>query len=308
MISGPCRQILQYGRSDAFVKSHSEQILRQSYKLFDLLSLFRDCKELCKHFLRHPVFHKPAGQAVRDGIYLFMASRNDEFPVFHTVFCDLILEQRTEHPPAVRLDLTQRSGLGSGDVAGADAVALDIGLAVLAGDVLGQHLQAALGSSVGGNGLAAQLAHHGADVDDLAVTLLDHGGDHSLGYDERSVQVHVDHLTELGSAHVAHGDALDDAGVVHQNVDDTHFGLDLGHQGIHSLFIGDIAYIAVGLDAGLTISSQALVHQFLLDVVENDGGTCLAQSAGDGKADSVRSAGYQGNLALQRKHVHFNHS
>lgn len=42
MISGPCRQILQYGRSDAFVKSHSEQILRQSYKLFDLLSLFRD--------------------------------------------------------------------------------------------------------------------------------------------------------------------------------------------------------------------------------------------------------------------------
>ena len=35
-----------------------------------------------------------------------MASRNDEFSVLHTVFCDLILEQRTEHPSAVRLDLT----------------------------------------------------------------------------------------------------------------------------------------------------------------------------------------------------------
>ena len=75
---------------------------------------------------------------------------------------------------AVRLTLAQRRGLRCRDVARSDAVALDVVLAVLGADVAGQHLQAALRRRVGGHGLAAQLAHHGADVDDLAVTLLDH--------------------------------------------------------------------------------------------------------------------------------------
>lgn len=42
MISGPCQQIMQYGRSDGFIRSHSEQIMRQSYKIFDMLTMFRD--------------------------------------------------------------------------------------------------------------------------------------------------------------------------------------------------------------------------------------------------------------------------
>mgnify|MGYP006911665306 CR=1 FL=1 len=49
---------------------------------------------------------------------------------------------------AVRLDLAQGCGLRGSDVAGSNAVALDVVLAVLGSDVLGQHLQAALGSSV----------------------------------------------------------------------------------------------------------------------------------------------------------------
>ena len=125
---------------------------------------------------------------------------------------------------AVGLDLAQGRGLRGGDVAGSDAVALDVVLAVLGGDVLGQHLQAALGSGVGGDSLATQLAHHGADVDDLAAALLDHIGDNGLGDDEGGVQVNVDDLTELGSGHLDHRDALDDAGVVDQHVDVTDFG------------------------------------------------------------------------------------
>ena len=70
-------------------------------------------------------------------------------------------------------------------MAGADAVALDVVGAVLRSDVLGEHLQAALGSSVGGASLAAQLAHHGADVDNLATALFNHVGDNSLGHDAR---------------------------------------------------------------------------------------------------------------------------
>ena len=92
---------------------------------------------------------------------------------------------------AIGLDLAQGSGLSGGNVARAHAVALDVVLAVLGGDVAGQHLQCALGGSVGGDSLAAQLAHHGADVDDLAAALSDHVGDDSLGDDERSVQVNI---------------------------------------------------------------------------------------------------------------------
>ena len=92
---------------------------------------------------------------------------------------------------AVRLDLTQGRGLRGGDVAGANAVALNVVLAVLGSNVFGQHLQAALGSRVSGNSLTAQFAHHGADVDDLAAALLDHVGDDGLGNDEGSVQVNI---------------------------------------------------------------------------------------------------------------------
>ncbi len=50
---------------------------------------------------------------------------------------------------AVRLTLTKGSGLGSGDVAWANAVTLDVVLSVLRADVAGEHLQATLGGSVG---------------------------------------------------------------------------------------------------------------------------------------------------------------
>ena len=63
----------------------------------------------------------------------------------------------------------------------AHAIALDVVLTIPRGNVLGQHLQRALGSSIGRNGLPAQLAHHRADVDDLACTLFDHIRQHCLG-------------------------------------------------------------------------------------------------------------------------------
>ena len=205
---------------------------------------------------------------------------------------------------AIGLLFAQGRGLRGSNVARSNAVALDVVLAILGADIPGQHLQAALGRRVGGNGLTAQLAHHGADVDDLAMALLDHGGDDGLGHDEGGVQVHVDHLAELLSGHFRHGDALDDAGVVHQNVDDAHLALHLRDKGIHRLLVGDVTHIAVGLDALLGVGSQALVHQLLLDVVEHDGGARLAHGTGDGKADAIAGAGDQGYLTLQGERIH----
>ena len=154
--------------------------------------------------------------------------------------------------------------LYTSDVAGADAVALDVVLAVFRSDVLGEHLQAALGCSVGGDGLTAQLTHHGADVDDLAAALCDHVGDDGLCHDEGSVQIDVDDLTELGSAHLGHGDALDDTGVVDQNVDVANLLGDLCHHGVDGILIGHVADLAVSLEACFCVSSDALIHQMCI--------------------------------------------
>ena len=202
---------------------------------------------------------------------------------------------------AVRLDLTQGRGLRGGDVAGANAVALNVVLAVLGSNVFGQHLQAALGSSVSGNSLTAQFAHHGADVDDLAAALLDHVGDDGLGNDKGSVQVNINDLTELCSGHFAHGNALDDTGVVDQNVDVADFLGDLLDHGVDGVLVGNIADIAMGSDASLFVSGQTFINQFLLDIIENDGSAAVCHSGGDSKTDAVRSAGDQGNLAGQIK-------
>ena len=117
--------------------------------------------------------------------------------------CDDELVERVA--ASVRLALPQRRRLRRLDVSRPDAVALDVVFAVLAGNVLRQHLQAALCSRIRAHRLAPQLAHHAADVDDLSVPLFDHPRDHRLAHDERRVQVHVHHLPELRRRHLAHG-------------------------------------------------------------------------------------------------------
>ena len=159
---------------------------------------------------------------------------------------------------AIGLDLAQGRGLGGGNVAGTHAVALDVVLAVLRGDVLGQHLQRTLGGGVGRNGLAAQLAHHGADVDDLARALFHHVGQHGLGAVESTAHMDVDHTHKVGVAHLDHGHALHQTGVVHQNVHRPDLGLDLCHHGVYGVLVGNVCHIAVGVDAGSLVGGHAL--------------------------------------------------
>ena len=79
------------------------------------------------------------------------------------------------------------------------------------------------------------------------------------------------------------------------------FGGDLLDHLIDGVLVGDVADIAVGFDAGFLIGSQTLVHQLLLDVVENDGGAAVRHGGGNGKADAVGCAGNQRDLAGQVK-------
>ena len=96
-----------------------------------------------------------------------------------------------------------------------------------------------------------------------------------------------------------HGDALDDAGVVDQNVDGPDFFLYLGYEGLYLSLVGHVADVAVCLDAQLSVGGESLLHQLGLDVVEYDGGSGLCVCRCDGEADSVGCAGYQRNLAFE---------
>ena len=136
------------------------------------------------------------------------------------------------------------------------------------------------------------------------MALLDHARNAGLGDDERRVEVNVDHLAEIGRAHFEHRDALDDAGVVDQNVDHADFLANLGDGLLHCFLIGHVADIAVRLDALLLVGSQTLVDQILIDIVENDGRARRRQRVGNREADAVGRAGDESNLALQAEILH----
>ena len=172
------------------------------------------------------------------------------------------------------------------------------------------------GASYGiGFAIAEGLAQAGATIvfNDINQELVNKGlaayeekGIKAHGYvcdvtDEPAVQNLIDHLAEIFCTHLAHGDALDDTGVIDQNINNADFLLNGSYQCIDSSLIGHIADIAVSLYALFGITGQTLVHQLLIDVIEADGGAGFSIGAGNGKANAVGCAGDQGNLALKRK-------
>ena len=128
------------------------------------------------------------------------------------------------------------------------------------GNVAGKHFQATLCRCIGGNGLASELRHHRADVDDLAASLGYHSGNHGFGNDERGVQVNVYHLTEILHGHLGHRDALDYPGIVDQNVYRSQFGLYVGHHLLNLGLVGYVTDISAGFYALGPVVLQGLLQ------------------------------------------------
>ena len=100
------------------------------------------------------------------------------------------------------------------------------------------------------------------------MSLLNHGRNHCLGYDKRRIQVHIYHLSELCRGHLAHGDSLNDACVIDENVNHADLLLDRCNHAIDSILIGDITYISMRVNAFFLVCRNALVHKLLLDIVK----------------------------------------
>ena len=97
-----------------------------------------------------------------------------------------------------------------------------------------------------------------------------------------------------------HGDALDDAGVVDQDVDLSYLLVDLLHECLHVVFLRDVAHVALHvLDASLFVVVQTTLQGCLVDVVEDDVlNTCCNKRLCDVEANAVRGAGNPGVLAF----------
>ena len=136
------------------------------------------------------------------------------------------------------------------------------------------------------------------------MALFDHARDDCLGADEGSHKVDVHDLAEIFRAHLGHGDALDDAGVVHKDVDGAEFRGDFRHQLLHLGLVRHVRDVAVGLDALCLIIRHCLVQVLLAAAVENDLRAGARQGFRDGESDAVGSAGHKGYFSLQGKTVH----
>lgn len=198
----------------------------------------------------------------------------------------------------IRLLLAERSGLWSGDVARSDAVALNVGLAIFGTDVLGEHLQSALGGSIGRDSLSSEFGHHGADVDDLSMSFLDHIRDDGLGNDEGCDQVDINDSSEVRGRHLRHRNSLDDAGIVDKDIKMSE-GLDDVFDHVPDLILlGDVTDISFGLNAKLLIGIETHLNLLLIAVVEDDRGTHLSICGCDGKSDAIAGSGDQGDFTI----------
>ena len=89
-----------------------------------------------------------------------------------------------------------------------------------------------------------------------------------------------------------HGDALDDAGVVDEDVNLADLSVDFLDESLDVVFLRNVADIAVNvLDAGLLIVGQSALKGCFVDVVEDDvlDAGCNKR-LGDVESDAVGSA------------------
>ena len=137
------------------------------------------------------------------------------------------------------------------------------------------------------------------------MTLGDHAGQASLRHDERGVKVDVDDATEVLGAHVEHGGALDNAGIVDQDIGrGAKIGLDLGDELGDNGLVSDVGHVAVSLKAQLAVVLLGLGDLVGVTRVKGDLGAGLAERLGNGHTNAVGGAGYERDLAIQAEAVH----
>ena len=137
------------------------------------------------------------------------------------------------------------------------------------------------------------------------MALGDHAGQAGLGHDKRCVEVNIDDAAEVLGAHVEHRGALDNAGVVDQDVGrGAKVGLDLDDELGDDGLVGDVCHVTMSLKAQLAVVLLGLGYLVGVTCVKGDLGASLSERLGDSHANAIGGAGYQCDLAVQTEAVH----
>ena len=188
-----------------------------------------------------------------------------------------------------------------GHVAGSDGVYVDAPASPLVAQGLGQQGDAPLGGGVGGDGEAAEEGLHGGDVDDLAISLLQHLPARQLAQLKGGGEVDLQHGVPVLHGELLAGVAALDAGAVDQDVDLAAQQLQgAGESGPQALPVSQVGGHAV---AGKAPAPERLRHSFhlLRGAPDDHLGPGLHQSLGHAPAQAPGSAGHNGLAALNIK-------
>ena len=202
--------------------------------------------------------------------------------------------------PAIELRVLGQIGVELGqEVAGADAINLNVVLGPFNGHAAGQLLQATLRGGVGRDGSTGDLARQRADVDDLAATVRNHPRCHRSGDEEGPRQVGCKHPVPVGERELGQGTALLHASVVDEDVDAAERGLGLGDPGDHCSLVGHVkADRDRARDAG-----ERRPDPFGVAAMDCNARAGGGEALGDGEADAGGGAGYEGGPAFEVEKV-----
>ena len=129
-----------------------------------------------------------------------------------------------------------------------------------------------------------------------------HPRGHRLNQAEGALQIHLDHLVELGFIHLQYG-LLGDIGgrVIDQDIDPAEFAMRRIDQ---PLYVRGAAYMAgqrVNPARAILHFRGGLMQGLLLAAADHDGGAFTGEQLGDGAPDAAARAGNYGNLICERR-------
>ena len=105
---------------------------------------------------------------------------------------------------------------------------------------------------------------------------------------------------ELSALHFVHGNALNDACIVHQNVNLPHLSVNFLYEGLHGILVSNVTDVAFHvLDASLLVVVKSALKGSFVNVVEDNVlNTGSHESLGNVKADAIGSACNPGILSF----------
>ena len=186
------------------------------------------------------------------------------------------------------------------EIAWAKSVDLETVASPVDRHALGEHLHRALGSAVGRDAGAAELALHGADIDDLAMAARDHVTGNGLPHEEDTVEVNGGDAVPGLKREILQRGAVLHASVIEQNLDRADVALNGGHPGgdrfgVRHVEGRDMSGDGVVVGEGFLSASEAVG----IAPVEHDGRAGRGEGLGDRVADAFAGAGDKRDAAGQ---------